>query len=130
MNQITLIVKLLESPKQSFFEANICVTEALAEFTTKYKKTVLKKNIVQISAWGDQGKNLATSYKSGDFLIVEGLISLRSIYLENKKTLIAPKLVELTAINFYPYYLSNTSNNLKTTLAKENENLNNEVLPF
>lgn len=105
MNRVTLIVKLLENPNQSFFEDDICVTEVLVEFTTKHKKLNRGKNVIQISAWGEQGKKLALSYKIGDFLIVEGLISLRPLYLEHQQTSTQPKIVEITIVNFYPYLL-------------------------
>ena len=106
MNYSTFIVKLLENPQQSSFENNIRVTEVVAEFSTKYKKSNPSRNTVRVSAWGDLSDNLINHFQKNDFLVIEGILSLRDNYYYNNAQQSSKKIVEITVANFYPYFLN------------------------
>lgn len=111
MNYSTFIIRLLENPQQSSFENNIRVTEVLAEFPTKYKKSNPSKNTIRVSAWGDLSDNLMQHFRKNDQLIIEGIISLRDNYYYNNSQQSNKKIIEVTITNFYPYSLQNESFN-------------------
>lgn len=106
MNYSTFIVKLLENPQQSSFENNIRVTEVVAEFSTKYKKSNPSRNTVRVSAWGELSDNLMNHFQKNDFLVIEGILSLRDNYYYNNPQQSSKKIVEITVTNFYPYFLN------------------------
>ena len=106
MNYSTFIVKLLENPQQSSFENNIRVTEVVAEFSTKYKKSNPSRNTVRVSAWGELSDNLMNHFQKNDFLVIEGILSLIDNYYYNNPQQSSKKIVEITVTNFYPYFLN------------------------
>ena len=132
MNYSTFIIKLIEDPEQSSFENNIIVTEVVAQFATKYKKTIPNKNTLRISAWGDLSDNLMKHFRKNDFLVVEGIISLRDNYYFNTTQQGQKKIVEITITSLYPYF----SNSLQTKplnsldVIKDSETKTDEKFPF
>lgn len=134
MNYSTFIIRLLENPQQSSFENNIRVTEVLAEFSTKYKKSNPSKNTIRVSAWGDLSDNLMQHFQKNDQLIIEGILSLRDNYYYNNSQQSNKKIIEVTITNFYPYSFSlnnksvNTSNSFNTTENVKKDSGNN--FPF
>jgi len=132
MNYSTFIVKLLENPQQSSFENNIRVTEVVAEFSTKYKKSKKSRNTVRVSAWGELSDNLMHHFQKNDFLVIEGILSLRDNYYHNNSQQSNKKIVEITVTNFYPYFLNSKTltelNSLNVIEGSKKDDKNN--FPF
>ena len=132
MNNSTFIIKLIEDPEQSSFENSIRVTEVVAQFATKYKKTTPNKNILRISAWGDLSDNLVKHFRKNDFLVVEGIISLRDNYYFNNAQQGQKKIVEITLTGFYPYFSNSLEQKPLTSLnvIKNDKTKLDENFPF
>ena len=78
MNYTSFIVKILENPKQKFFEKKIFVTEMVVKYIPIGKKSLNTKDFFQISIWNTlNSKDSAIFYKKNDYIFIEGWVSLR-----------------------------------------------------
>jgi hypothetical protein len=78
MNYTSFIVKILENPKQKFFEKTIFVTEMRVRYIPIGKKTLNTKDFFQVSIWKTiNSPDCANFYKKDDYIFIEGWISLR-----------------------------------------------------
>ena len=59
--------------------------------------------IINLVFWGKLSQDIANYYKIGDYIIIEGYLSLR-----DKKMLTNSKKVEITVVKVYPFLLSYT----------------------
>jgi hypothetical protein len=104
MNYISLIVKLIGKPKQSFFDDNSSVTEVMAKFSQVQKNR--EDIIVKLCIWGNLAYDIVQYYQTNDYLIVEGYISLSENDLEFS-ALLNDKHLEISVFKIYPFLLSN-----------------------
>jgi hypothetical protein len=112
MNYISLIVKLIGKPEQSFFDDNISVTEVMAKFSQVQKN---RNDItIKLCIWGNLAYDMVQYYQINDYILVEGYISLNQVDLDASK-LLNEKQLELSVFKIYPFLLSNTR------LKKENK---------
>jgi len=91
------VVQILETPKQHFVNNSFNVTVARAAIPLKYGKMQL----IHLNFWGALTKN---SYKSNDYILVEGYISLRDELPQSifKST---SKQVTLTVLKVRPFFI-------------------------
>lgn len=120
MNYSIFVVKIIKKPEQSFFEDDTALTEVWVKFPQ-----FLNQNYVdtfKISAWGNLAYDLNKFYKIGDYLLIEGFLSLKENYLltYNVKN---EKQIEFTVTKLYPFILNNLKN-------KDSEFKNLKQLPF
>lgn len=98
INYILGTIKILESPKQELLEDTISVTKFKSQLslsrTTK---------IINVTFWGNLALDIATYYKIGDYILIEGYISLRNSKFVHFGKL-SPKTIELTVLKVYPLY--------------------------
>jgi len=99
-NYISGIVKILETPRQKFFNDNIPVVE----FRAQLPQTRNTK-IVKLTFWGNLARDVANYYKINDYILIEGYISLRNKQVSNLMTQISKK-IEITVLKIYPFLLS------------------------
>ena len=99
-NYVGGIVKILETPKQKFFNKNIAVTKFRAQLPQ-----VRNTRIVSLTFWGNLATDVASYYKTNDYILVEGYLSIR-----DKQTLNSNikklKKVEITVLKVYPFLLN------------------------
>jgi len=105
MNYISLIVKLIGKPEQSFFDDNISVTEVMAKFSQVQKNR--NDIVIKLCIWGNLAYDMVQYYQINDYILVEGYIALNPTDLENNK-LLNEKQLELSVFKIYPFLLSNT----------------------
>ena len=74
MNYVSLIVKLIGKPKQSFFDDNVSVTEVMAKFSQLQKNR--DRIVVKTWYWGNLAYDIVQYYQINDYIIVEGYTSL------------------------------------------------------
>ena len=104
MNYANFIVKILEKPKQRFFNSNISVTEILVKFSQIRKNN--RGAIFKLSIWGNLAYEVAQYYQVNDYIVIEGYISLRE-NLSNQFTFVLDKHVEISVFKIYPFLLNN-----------------------
>lgn len=103
INYISGIIRILESPRQELLENNISVTRFRSQLPSS--RTT---NIINVTFWGNLALDISSYYKIGDYIVVEGYISLRNSDVINSSQ-VAIKKIELTALKIYPLY-SNINN--------------------
>lgn len=101
MNYSIFIVKILTKPIQSFFSDNTSVVETTVQFSPIRKKKKETFDEFRLSVWGNVGNDLSKYYRIGDYIIIEGFLSLRSLSDEK-----IDKEPEFTVLKLYPFLLS------------------------
>lgn len=122
MNYSIFIVKIIQSPEQSFFEDDTSVTEVLVKFPQFLNRNF--SDIFQISVWGNLAHDVAKYYDVNDYLIIEGYISLRDNHSDNFGTK-KDKQLEFTVSKLYPFLLKS-----KNSTTIKDLNLKQTDLPF
>jgi single-stranded DNA-binding protein len=98
MNYCIFLGKIIVKPQPSLFENDISLVEATIQFPNRWEKKSFDQ--LRIAVWGNLGKDLLKYYKVGDYILLEGSLSLRkSISFVND---IEP---ELTVMKLYPFIL-------------------------
>ena len=105
MNYVSLIVKLIGKPEQSFFDDNISVTEVMAKFSQLQKNR--EDIVVKLCIWGNLAYDIVQYYQMNDYIIVEGYTSLGEIFSDSEPNL-KDKQLEISVFKIYPFLLSNT----------------------
>ena len=100
MNYIGAIVKILETPKQTFINSNTLVISFRAQLPQ-----VRKIRIVKLVLWGNLARAFLNYYKKNDYILIEGYTSIRENMTStgNQKPL---KKVTITVLKVYPFLLS------------------------
>lgn len=98
MNFCIFIVKILDEPIQSVFADQTPVVEITVQFASP-KLTGFDE--FRISIWGEFGIEVMNYYQINDYIIVEGVLSLRDASTRTVKR----NEVELTVYQIYPYLL-------------------------
>ena len=96
---ISGIVKILENPRQKLINKTIPVTE----FRVQFPQTD-NNEIINLIFWGNLGKDVINYYKTNDYVIIEGYLSLQNNELFQKS-----KKVKITVLKIYPLLLSSTN---------------------
>ena len=99
MNHIILIVRIINNPKQSFFDNNIVLTEIIGKFY-QFKKN--SYNRCKLLIWGNLAYDSIKYYHMDDYLIIEGSISVNKTSLEGFKELTE---IEIAVSKIYPFIL-------------------------
>lgn len=76
----------------------------LAKFPQVRKQR--KSQAFYISVWGNMGDDIIKYYNVGDFILVEGFLSINDQLLQSKD-----KQVELTVLKIFPYFVSEMESN-------------------
>jgi len=103
MNYSNFIVKIIEVPKQSFFEDNTSVSEILVKFPQIRKNNL--GSTFRISIWGDLAYDIIKYYNINDYIIIEGYISLKSL-ISDYRTL--DKQIEISIFKVYPFIVKDS----------------------
>jgi single-stranded DNA-binding protein len=98
-NYIGAIVKILESPINKTLKGNISVTTFRAQLPQ-----VRQTQIVNVVVWGNLANDVAKYYRTNDYILIEGYLSLQKI----KSTKGDRKIIKrsrLTVFKAYPFLL-------------------------
>jgi len=100
MNYVNFLVKIIEKPKQTRINNEICVTR----FIAKYPKIDNQKieTLIKIIIWGNSSEDISKYFLVGDYIIVEGYISLRDLTFNDKNS-ITDKQIEISVFKIYPF---------------------------
>jgi len=104
MNYVSLIVKLIGKPEQSFFDDNISVTEVMAKFSQFQKNR--EDIIIKLCIWGNLASDIVQYYQMNDYIIVEGYTSLGETFSDSD-IMTKDKQLEISVFKIYPFLLSN-----------------------
>ena len=99
-NYIAAIVKILESPKTKLVKTNILVTKFRAQIPQ-----IRKTRVVDILVWGNLAKDVANYYSKGDYILIEGYLSLQKLSQQNYSRKVL-KRARFTVLKAYPFLLS------------------------
>jgi single-stranded DNA-binding protein len=107
MNYSHFIIKIVNKPEQSSFKNGILVTEFIGKFYQFRKRKIASiDRLCKISIWGKAGSNFIKNYKKNDYLIVEGILSLRKSDFEDSNLTTD---LEISVYKFYPLSLKSIS---------------------
>ena len=107
MNYTHFIVKMVNNPEQSSFKNGILVTEFIGKFYQFRKRKISGiDRLCKISIWGKAGSNFIKYYKKNDYLIIEGVLSLRKSTFDS---LNLTTDLEISVYKFYPLSLKSIS---------------------
>ncbi len=107
INYLVVIIKILESPRDELIEDNILVTRFRGQLPSS--RTT---NIIHVTFWGSLSQDISSRYKVGDYIMVEGYISLRNNELLDYGR-VPVKKIDLSTRKIYPLYSStNDSRNI------------------
>ena len=99
-NYLSSVIKILETPNQTFNKNNIPVTRFKAQLPQ-----LRRTQIVTVSFWGNLARDVAVYYKKNDYVIVEGYTSIND--KQTSTILIRPlKVIEITGLRVYPFFLN------------------------
>lgn len=100
MNYTHFIVKMVNKPEQSSFKNGILVTEFIGKFYQFRKRKIAGiDRLCKISIWGKAGSDFIKYYKKNDYVIIEGILSLRKSEFDN---LNVTTDLEISVYKFYP----------------------------
>ena len=102
MNYSSFIVKIIQKPKQSFFDNKIPFTEIVAKF---YQFRNNSYNVCKLSIWGNLSNDVLKYYQVNDYLIIEGYVSRRRSNLKDYNVI---NEIEISVFKIYPFALNNT----------------------
>ena len=91
INYFSGIVKVLETPIQTFFNNKMPVTT----FRVEIPQT-RNNRIISLVFWGNLAREVKNYYQINDYILIEGYTSIR-----NKN----PKKVTITVLKVYPFLL-------------------------
>ena len=99
-NYVSGVVKILETPKQKILNNKIMNVEFRAQLPQ-----VRQSRLVKLVVWGKLANDIVNYYRTNDYIVVEGYISLRP--KPNTGSVSRPsKKVEITVLKIYPFLLS------------------------
>ena len=102
MNYIGSIVKILETPKQSLLKNNVVRTKVRAQLP-QFRNT----QIVKLIFWGNLARDINKYYKTNNYIIIEGYLSLKNeTKLNLNSKFKVPKKIEITVSKFSPIPLN------------------------
>ena len=99
-NYIGSIVKILESPNQTFFNNTIPITKFRVQLPQ-----IRKSRIINLIFWGDLARDVNNYYQINDYIMIEGYLSFnnKNLLTELKQN---SKKAEITVLKIYPFLLS------------------------
>ena len=97
MNYVGALVKILETPKQTFLNSNTLVIKFRAQVPQ-----IRKVRIVELVCWGNLAQSFLNHYKVSDYILVEGYISSRKKSKSKKQNNPFNK-VTITVLKVYPF---------------------------
>ena len=100
MNYIGSIVKILETPEQSLLRNNVIRTKVRAQLPQ-----LRNTQIVKLTFWGNLAREINNYYKTNDYIIIEGYLSLKNETKVNLNFKV-PKKIEITVSKFSPIPLN------------------------
>nr|YP_004376662.1 hypothetical protein FispC_p097 [Fistulifera solaris]BAK19028.1 conserved hypothetical protein [Fistulifera solaris] len=111
INYIAGIIKILELPRQELLENNILITRFRGQLPL-----LRTTQIIELMFWGNFAQDVTSYCKMGDYLLVEGYISLVKNETLNYSSL-PMKKVQLTVSKAYPLYtnLNDSTNTINYT---------------
>lgn len=105
MNYANFIVKIIEEPKQSFFQTNTVVTKMRVKFVPTRKKKINIKDTFEISIWENLSYGTIKYYRLYDYIFIEGYVSLRTNFPMSSQTSQLDKKLEISVFKHYPLFL-------------------------
>lgn len=96
INYIAGIIKILELPTEELLENNILVTRFRGQFPL-----LRTTQIIELIFWGNLAEDITSYCKTGDYLLVEGYVSLRNQERSNDDSFPIKK-IQLSVSKAYP----------------------------
>ena len=101
MNHSILIVKIIAAPEQNFLKEDIPVTKIKVKLV-QTRTTSLSNDIFTIFIWGNLSSDIIKHYRTDDYVVIEGYISLRenNLNLQNSPM---NRQISISILNIYPF---------------------------
>jgi hypothetical protein len=106
INYFSGIVKVLETPIQTFFNNKMPVTT----FRVEIPQT-RNNRIISLVFWGNLAREVKNYYQINDYILIEGYTSIEKKHSElvNKK----PRKITITVLKVYPFLLKSNQDVIK-----------------
>lgn len=98
MNHLILTVKIIKLSKVQIFSDGLTISKLVVQFTNPRSPKIL--NYIYLKAWGNLAKELKNYYTIGDYIIIEGYLTI--VKKHNVKNYKKP---EVKVHKIYPLYL-------------------------
>ena len=98
MNYIEGIVRILETPKQSFSNKNIIISRVRVQLPQ-----LRSTQVVKLIFWGSLARDISNYYQINDYILIEGYLSTRNTKNLNSKV---SQKIEITVLKVYPVFLN------------------------
>ena len=98
-NYFSGIVKVLENPRQTFFNDKVPVTTLRVEIPQ-----IRNNRIIFLVFWGNLAREVKTYYQINDYILIEGYTSIRNKKNKNLTNRNSKK-VTITVLKVYPFLL-------------------------
>ena len=98
-NYFSGIVKVLENPRQTFFNDKVPITTFRVEIPQ-----IRNNRTISLVFWGNLAREVKTYYQINDYILIEGYLSIRTkknIKITTKNS----KKVTVTVLKVYPFLL-------------------------
>ena len=100
MNYCNFIIKIVEKPKQTIINNDTVINRFRAEYI---KNDSEKTNtIINVVLWGNSLDNTSSYFFVGDFIIIEGYISICNKVI-NRNGTFNTKEIEISVFKAYPF---------------------------
>lgn len=100
MNYVNSIVKILEKPELSRINDEIYVTKFLAKHPKLQDQKI--ETLVRVVIWGNSSEDISKYFFVGDYIIIEGYISLIDLTFNYRNSL-TKKQIEISVFKIYPF---------------------------
>lgn len=97
-NFISLIVKILESPKKKLIRENIPFSTFRAQLPS-----ISKESIVSLTIWGNLVDHFIKHYGINDYVLLEGYIAFKAFKQNKNSKFQGKKKIEITVLKIYPF---------------------------
>jgi hypothetical protein len=99
-NYVGAVVKILETPKQKFLKKNTFAVKCRVQFPQ-----LKSSKLVHLTFWGNLARDVLKYYKTNDYILIEGYVSLRNKANSNPMSKNS-KQAEISVTKVYPFLLS------------------------
>ena len=110
MNSFILMAEIVRAPELRYTGDNLAIAEMLVKFSTMRSEE--PPATLRVVGWGNLAKDIESRYKEGDFVIIQGRLSINTI---DRREGFKEKRAEMVASRIYPV---EASLDMESSLAK------------
>ena len=105
MNCVSLILKIVEEPKQQFFgyKSSLTVTKLTGKYIVRRNRNYI--NTIKVKTWGKLAYQVKEYYSVNDYILIEGFLQIK----KEEENSNSPQTIELTAERIFPFLMDSAT---------------------